>query len=328
MLTGRGMDEAYVQNLLPLWLLQQFPAGPPDDDPSLAFGPSGESACAVRINGLSSYAWGSNDGKAINVVCGLRTLHDALIIQPVLNPILRDILLTREQFLLHAALVSSPVEEIGMLIIAPSGGGKTTTALSVVRNGGRLVADDLVSLHLKHSVTIGLGIPKILNLRSGTLGFFSELLGHADAKHRTTGECRTTISPTSVYGPDCLLPRQQVDVIYFPKVFERGPAIRRLCASEVLAGLILAHSFNRSQRTDATSVTPFIEMLSIVPAYELSTGLDPVALGHWLTWHASEIRANRSSSPKEDSIRSTVDLRTSLERTGEKSEHQNPSISQ
>lgn len=290
-----------VGALLPAWLGRDFPRDVPPNEAVMAPAPARQSACVARLGNLRFYAWASEGERRIDLVCEARRADDVPIIQPVLNPVLRDVLAWRSHTLVHAALVAS-ASGVGQMIVAPSGGGKTTTALAVVRAGGRLIADDLVviaseSTAAASAASVGYGIPKLLNLRAGTLEFFAELKGRPDARQRATGERRTNVSPLAVYGAACLAPSHPIGAIYFTRLTRGAPAVRRLGVAEALARLIRAHAFSKTQRTDAGSTMRLTDVLSRTSAYALDTGPDPAALGDWLTRHAVEHATGRTEAP-------------------------------
>lgn len=282
---ARAVARRRVGALLPPSLGREFRRAVPTNEAIMAPSAGRRSACAARVGHRRCYAWSSDDGRRIDLVFERHRPDDAPIVQPVLNPVLRDVLAWRRQSLLHAALTVSP-SGVGQMIVAPSGGGKTTTALAIVRAGGRLVADDLVVIRTAPDASIGYGIPKLLNLRAGTLGFFPELNGRPDARRRSTGERRTNLSPLAVYGSACLTPSHSIGAIYFSALTDGRPAVRRLGIAEALARLIRAHAFSRTQRVDPETTLRLMDVLGQVPAYGLHTGSDPSALGAWLTRHA------------------------------------------
>ncbi len=290
---ARTVTPHRVEALLPSALGGDFRRALPRHEAVMAPSSAGRrSACAADVGQRRSYAWASDDGGRIDLVFEASQPDDAPIIQPVLNPVLRDVLAWRMQCLVHAALAVSP-SGVGQMVVAPSGGGKTTTALAIVRAGGRLVADDLVVIGGASGAPVGYGIPKLLNLRAGTLAFFTELNGRPDARQRATGERRTNLSPLAVYGAACLTPSHPIGAIYFSQLTRGGPAVRRLGVAEALARFIRAHAFSRTQRIDPDAMLRLMDVLERVPAYALDTGPDPVALGGWLTQQAVEHAAGR-----------------------------------
>jgi hypothetical protein len=73
------------------------------------------------------------------------------------------------QQLLHAAGLALP-EQGGMILVsAPSGTGKTTTALALARCGFALAADDVVALRREGTRLMARGLPRALNVHRKTL---------------------------------------------------------------------------------------------------------------------------------------------------------------
>lgn len=73
------------------------------------------------------------------------------------------------QQLLHAAGLALPRQAGMILISAPSGTGKTTTALALARCGLAFAADDVVALRRDGSRIMARGLPRALNVHRGTL---------------------------------------------------------------------------------------------------------------------------------------------------------------
>jgi hypothetical protein len=209
------------------------------------------------------------------------------LVQPVINPVLREVLLTRRRFLLHAAGVL--MDGLGILFIAISGGGKTTAALSVVRGGGKLISDDLVVLEASGFRPALGGILKAMTLREGTVQAFEELRDHVPPDGCRDPSTPTRVAASEVYGTDRVVPDGgPLDVVYCVKVSQAGPSVKRLPAGEAIRRLALSHAFCRGQPVHAGSIMAFRDVVASVRVYELETGPDPARLGHWLQAHASE----------------------------------------
>lgn len=287
-LKGLGVDHSDLFDCLPDWITTRLPGLEISMEPVMLYGPENQAAAIGICDELMFCAWHSKNGNQIDFVCTLDNQDYTYgLFHPVLVPIFREIYLLHGLLLLHSAGVSCP-NGVGALIIAISGGGKTTTALSMVRREARLLADDLIVLKPSPNVIQAGGIPKILNLRDETIGFYEELEKLPDSSFAHQHKDKKSISPTQVYGQDCLIPQANMHVVYFVCVSSDGPAVKRLTVTESLKRLALAHGFSRNQRLEGGSMQGLTVALSHMKAYELSTGVDPEKLGEWLLQHCAD----------------------------------------
>jgi hypothetical protein len=81
---------------------------------------------------------------------------------------LGDILAAQSQHLLHGAAVVDPRSQEVVALFAPSGIGKTTTALALARSGLHLAADDALVLSVRQNVPLIWGIPRHLKVSRKT----------------------------------------------------------------------------------------------------------------------------------------------------------------
>jgi hypothetical protein len=81
---------------------------------------------------------------------------------------LGDILAAQSQHLLHGAAVVDPGSDEVIALFAPSGIGKTTTALALARSGLHLAADDALVLSVRQNVPLIWGIPRRLKISQKT----------------------------------------------------------------------------------------------------------------------------------------------------------------
>ena len=85
---------------------------------------------------------------------------------------LGDILAAQSQHLLHGAAVVDPGSDEVIALFAPSGIGKTTTALALARSGLHLAADDALVLSVRQNVPLIWGIPRRLKISQKTASMF------------------------------------------------------------------------------------------------------------------------------------------------------------
>ena len=81
---------------------------------------------------------------------------------------LEYILATHAQYVLHGASVVDPRSDEIVVLFAPSGTGKTTTALAIARSGFQLASDDALVLSVRDNVPYIWGIPRQLKISQQT----------------------------------------------------------------------------------------------------------------------------------------------------------------
>jgi len=282
LLEARAGNPDEIRGLLPDWLHARISAEDGEMEPVMVWGPQAQPGAVGVHLGLPFCAWASPGGERIDLVCGIQQEGPTIgIIVPVLVPLLREMFLSKGLFLFHSAAAICP-NGVGLLLVAVSGGGKTTTALSLMRKGARLLGDDLVVIQSSENGVTAFGIPKLLNLREETVDLFAELKQLPGSAFDHTGVLRKTLAPQKVYGPDCLQGQGQMHVLYFLHLSTEGPCIRSLPLAEASQKLVLAQVFSRNQKIQAPSVLQVFEVLSRLRVYELCTGPDPRSLGDWL----------------------------------------------
>ena len=136
-----GVAPEQVPGSIPNWIRTELPAI--DSDPFMIQGPAGERAAVGRFDGLLFCAWIDLEHTLARLVFAMREEEQPQsttlsILSLVLFPVLRDVFLRQRGLLLHSAAVKCP-NGVGIQFVAESGGGKTTTSLSLVRLGAKLV---------------------------------------------------------------------------------------------------------------------------------------------------------------------------------------------
>ncbi len=303
-LTSRLVNESRVAEVLPEWIARQIAAVQPILDPLLMTGPGGEPAAIARTGNSIGCAWLNEAGNEITFVASAAdapqpnrppshtdrplvaksTPYGAIVelsVQSVLIPLLREVLLRRDFILVHGAAALCP-DGTGVLFVADSGGGKTTTVISVLRKGARLLGDDLVAIQADAARVRAFGIPEPMNLTENTIGFFDELRAAANSIPGRPDFHKKVVTPQQIYGPNCLAEQCDIHAVYFVHVAPEGPSVRLLAAGEALNRLFQAHRFAREQRIAERSFEQLSALVGRARCYELSTGPVPAALGVWL----------------------------------------------
>lgn len=200
-------------------------------------------------------------------------------ITSVLIPMFREIFLENQQVLFHSAALACP-DGTGMLLLADSGGGKTTTSLSLMRLGSKLLGDDLIIAGEENSAFFLHGFPEPLNLTEQTIAFYDELAYLKSLE--TPAGSKVIFSPQDIYGPFCFQEKVPLNVVYIVHKSQGTPYVEQLSTQESLGFLLRAHTFARCQSISRIALGRIYQIIDSVPVYRLHTGNDPVALGKWL----------------------------------------------
>jgi len=276
----QGVAATEFRGRLPEWLRQVSLVSQTASSTVLITGPTGERAVFAEYDGFTACAWWHPAHEQIRAVCDFREGEPAGSILPsVLVPLIREFLEKKERLLLHAAAVLGP-GDVGMMFVAASGGGKTTTALSLVRRGAKLISDDLLVIEAAGTDSTVYGIPKPLNIRRGTLDAFEELSAGTCARRSPGGDI--AIRPQTVYGENCLAASAPIAFVFFLKLSGAEPAVRPLTAAEAMERIIQSHLFTETQKVGPRSIVTLCEFIGRAQVYELQTGPAAKQVGDWL----------------------------------------------
>jgi hypothetical protein len=270
------------KGVLPAWLREKLARLDPSREVLMLYGPGNDPAAVINNGSAWQCAWMGTQGREIRYVsCKMADGRTPLSVSTVLVPLLRDLLAARNKLLLHAAAVRCP-HNCGVLILADSGGGKTTTALSMLRQGSGFLADDLVVLQEAGRDVQVTGFPELLNLTEQTVRFFPEIQEHFDLTPKTTASEKRMISAQAVYGDAYMLETCRLDAVFFVQIEPEGPQARPTDPAKALGKLLRGHTFAQSQQIPKASVSGFFSILDRIPTYDLWTGPDPAELGKWV----------------------------------------------
>ncbi|MEZ4599675.1 MAG: hypothetical protein R2940_07785 [Syntrophotaleaceae bacterium] len=274
--------------MLPGWLQQTIAGLSPSAQAVMLHGPDGDRATvALQPQGLSC-AWLSPLADEVRFVarksCNQKV---GLSVAGSLVSVLREILCRQGIPLLHAAALRCP-DGTGILLQAEGGGGKSTTALSLVRQGARLLGDDLVALvgEVRGKLQIS-GFPEPMNLTEQTLNFFPELA----ALEITIPDpvLKARVNPADIYAEAFWPGPTALDVSFFVRIHPQGPAVEPLPPATALGRFFQSHTFSRGQTLAPAAAQRLMDLADRVPAYVLHTGSDPGALGAWLTRNCARL---------------------------------------
>lgn len=226
------------------------------------------------------------DGAWITVpLNGLTAVNGVLLQQAMAHGRFEDITFTSlapllrraGYFLVHAFAAAK--DDRGVLIVGPSGSGKTTTGLSLLLNGWKLLANDVLMLQIRPDGVYALPTPGAIGIRPPTLKLLPQL---RDLVGDLSGIGQIDVTPALgnwVEWGEAV----RVTAVYFPHIESRpqsqlAPLNRAVC---------LAHLMTESADQWDTAMLPahldILQKLSQQAApYTLHLGPDVNQLPHLL----------------------------------------------
>lgn len=266
-------------------------------DPVVVSGPNGEFCVLAKGLKTGAYALCSPPYEKFDLCCQKLTNEQApLFFQSVLIPVIRNLFLRQGKLLMHAGCVATPDGD-GLLLVADSGGGKTTTSIALVRQGFRLVSDDLVVVsRAKNEIRVE-GIREPMNVNRKTIAFFPELshLKHAIKKAK---EVKIQIDPREIFGDTRVVTTARASALMIVNVGRDGPKLVPIAGSSILSSLLKSHTFARGEPISSHSLDVLWPLLDTAKTFELFTGLEPERLGKWMAAEARFGRFGRACTIK------------------------------
>jgi hypothetical protein len=187
-----------------------------------------------------------------------------------LAPLLRR----RGYYLLHAFAASKDGRCV--LLVGPSGSGKTTAGLSLLLDGWRLLANDILLLEERPDGVYALPTPGGVSIRARTVALLPDLARLLPAPSATAAPFNLT-GQQLVNG--CWSEPQRVTAVYFPQVVEGS----RSAVTEQKRAVCLARLMAESiDRWDEAMIPGHVNLLQRlcrqVRPYELRLGRDVAQL--------------------------------------------------
>ena len=196
------------------------------------------------------------------------------VLEDVVAMGLTALLRRRGMFLIHA--FAAAYDGRAVLLVGDIGSGKTTSGISLLRAGWRLISNDSPLLARVNPVE-ALAYPGLLSAYPDTLRRFPELAPMADnapPQNRGNGRRKMTFAAESIY-PNPWIATAPVGAIVFPHVAHRPThEVQRLGEAEALRRLLP----NAIDRWDTEYIPQHLQLLRALaasaPAYQLALGED------------------------------------------------------
>ena len=275
------ISDEYSELLLPEWLTPYFSIPQNFPLPYFIRNKNGEMAVLNSV-GPNTFSCAVVDAKCTTIQFFNKTIRNCnipLCVQSVLSPLLREFFSKRGKMLLHGAGICNS-EGKAIVFLGDSGAGKTTTALSLMRLGLRLIADDLITVSINPELMNLEGIKEPLNLTTKTIDWFDELKDLLqDVLLLKNG--KRLFYPETVFGSACYARTANPVAFCVLSLSSDGPGLEPLKVSETMGYLIKANTFAFGQDIRQNSAYLW-DLLDRGNFYRLRTGSDPIYLGAWL----------------------------------------------
>jgi len=251
----------------------------------------------VNGNGCGVLAWIFANGNCDIHIATSTKNNEAIqnILQVVLLPIIRELYLKKGFLVMHAAGLCSS-DGVGVLLVGNSGGGKTTTSISLMAECWHLISDDIVATKYEYGEIETVGLEKSLNIRPRTFEYFSDLKKIPD-RHFTSQKfgkrsIHSKYLHKSVGSVDSITPK----IIYFLNITSGIPSVKKISVTETISRIAISHTFSITQQLSGVSIKAICEIASNVAAYQLNTGSNPAKLGGWISEHCRQLVSLRQTN--------------------------------
>ncbi len=273
------LDNDYFQNM-PVFV-REYVDKIDDQSPWCIKGPEGQIAILARGKETSSYTISRPPYDFVQLNCQKLSNKTApLLYQTVLLPMISELQVKHGRLLMHAGCVATP-EGDGILLIADSGGGKTTTTLSMASHGFKYISDDLVVASGEPGGLVFEPVREKMNLTRQTIGFFPQTAYLREALDNSP-ERKLPVAPVDVFSSDDITGQGHAIAIFILKVGPNGPRLTSLTADAILQPMLKQSNFARGEALSRERVDLLWQLLDQTQCYQLETGLKPEHLGSWL----------------------------------------------
>jgi len=255
-LRGKILEDNSFFEKMPLFISRKFKEIGAGEDPTLFSRPDGEFALLAKGKESSSYAVCYPPFTNIELCCQkLTKISTPLVFQSVLIPVIGELLLKKGKLLMHAGCVGTP-EGDGILLLADSGGGKTTTSFSMAREGFSLISDDLVVASPSDKGIVYEPIREKMNVSKKTIEFFPEL-SFLKKLLKQSRDSKIPVDPREIFGSNNIIDSVHASAIIIVKVGKSGPKLVPVAGSTMLNPLLKSNTFARSESIPEKKLNAF-----------------------------------------------------------------------
>ncbi|MBL8578060.1 MAG: hypothetical protein JNK47_12595 [Mesorhizobium sp.] len=194
----------------------------------------------------------------------------------ILIPVIESTLFHGGQYLLHAACLVEDASGRSVLVCAPSGYGKTTTAMTLAHDGFSLMTDDVAVVVPKPEGVQAWGVPRALKVHRRTAELLSWIGPLPDDRWDENGEQGIALEKIAdrigVMTPEA---RPLAAIIVLGSRSPAGHVLKPASRPEVLA--VLAHDNVAGRAAGITTKAldrfmTFADMIQRTPAFTLHAG--------------------------------------------------------
>ncbi len=200
----------------------------------------------------------------------------------IVIPVVESALFHGGQYLLHAACLVEEASGRAVLVCAPSGYGKTTTAMTLAHDGFPLMTDDVAVVVPKPEGVLAWGVPRSLKVHKRTAELLSWIGPLPDDRWDENGEQGIALDKIAdrigVMAPEA---RSLAAIIILGSRSPAGHVLEPASRPEVLA--VLAHDNVAARSAGMTAKAldrfmTFADMIRRTPAFTLHAGEDLASL--------------------------------------------------
>jgi len=278
---GAALEDDAFYDGMPPFLRKVYDLAPYSDDPIIVSGSKDETGIVSKGEVVSTFVHGKAPFSEFFLYCQrFSDRKSPILLNMVLLAMIRELFLLRGKVLLHASCVVNS-DGRGVIFPADSGGGKTTTALSMTREGFNLLADDLIVLSLDGDDVIAEGITEPINLTRKTASFFPELARY-EKSFEQPRVIKIPVHPDELMGSGRLAGRAMVKAIVSVEIGGANPCLAPVPAAALLSQILKGNTFATGANISSRSLDVIWPLLERSELLRLVTGPDPVAMGKFL----------------------------------------------